>query len=101
MCTVLWVIFTGANFCYSACNVFIKRKFCILSFVSTKVLDHTSHSAIHSKLFLKVLHVKAMVVKATMPTKAFGLLYLLKSCHARGTDPFTVFILYNHLVPVA
>ena len=35
-----------------------------------------------------------------MPTEAFGLLYLLQSCHVRGADPVTVPVLCNHCVPV-
>ena len=35
-----------------------------------------------------------------MPTKAFGVLYLLQSCLVRGADPVTVSVLCNHCVPV-
>ena len=41
-----------------------------------------------------------MVVKATEPAQALGLLYLLKNCHARGADPFAVSLLCDHCVPV-
>ena len=66
----------------------LQGKFTVLIFTSTQA-DHTPqlHMANHC------------MSKAAMPTKVYGQLYLPQSCHARGTDPFAVFVLCDHCIP--